>query len=83
MSNKIKLGEHPTKSPKVNRSREYRPERMDFGSIGMDEVGSPTTTTLENNKKFRQRDRAETEFAGGVGGEEGIRTLETVSRLHP
>ncbi len=39
--------------------------------------------TLENNKKIRDQPQAENGFSGDSGGEEGIRTLETVPRLRP
>ena len=46
-------------------------------------VNSPSRITLENNGKIRPEPDRENAFAGASGGDEGIRTLETVSRLHP
>ena len=46
-------------------------------------VQSHTRITLENNGKIRPQPDRENAFAGASGGDEGIRTLETVSRLHP
>ena len=64
----------PTKSPKVNRSGEYRPGENGFRPIGMGAVGSLAATTLENNEKFRPRERAENGLCREVGGGTGIRT---------
>ena len=46
-------------------------------------VLSLTRITLENNEKIRPQPDRENAFAGASGGDEGIRTLETVPRLHP
>ena len=46
-------------------------------------VQSPSDITLENNGKIRPQPDRENAFAEASGGDEGIRTLETVSRLHP
>ena len=50
---------------------------------GRGPVNSPCHITLENNEKIRPQPDRENAFAGASGGAEGIRTLETVSRLHP
>ena len=46
-------------------------------------VNSPSRITLEYNEKIRPQPDRENAFAGASGGDEGIRTLETVSRLLP
>ena len=46
-------------------------------------VLSPPRITLEYNEKIRPQPDRENAFAMASGGVEGIRTLETVSRLHP
>ena len=60
-----------------------RPERPLPGLLAHGPVLSPTRITLENNEKIRPQPDGENAFAGASGGDEGIRTLETVSRLHP
>src|SRR5690606_9895955 len=45
-------------------------------------VLSPTRITLENKKNFLKQPDRENAFAGASGGQRGIRTLETVPRLH-
>ena len=47
------------------------PERTNFGCIGMGAVGSFPATTLENNEKFRRRERAENGLCWEVGGGKG------------
>lgn len=59
------------------------PERPLPGLPAQGAVLSPTRITLENNEKIRPEPDREHAFAGASGGVEGIRTLETVSRLHP
>ena len=59
------------------------PERTLPGHLAQRPVLSPTRITLENNGKIRPQPDRENAFAGASGGDEGIRTLETVSRLHP
>ena len=49
---------------------------------GRGPVNSPSRITPENNGKIRPQPDREIAFAGASGGERGIRTLETVSRLH-
>ncbi len=46
-------------------------------------VLSPTRITLENNGKIRSKPDGENAFARASGGDEGIRTLETLSGLRP
>ena len=46
----------------------------------MGAVGSPAATTLENNEKFRPRERAENGFAGGVGGGTGTGVEQSLGR---
>lgn len=43
---------------------------------------SPSRITIENNGKIRPQPDGENAFAGASGGARGIRTLETVPRLH-
>ena len=45
-------------------------------------VNSPSLITPENNGKFRSRQYQEKLSCGASGGARGIRTLETVTRLH-
>ena len=45
-------------------------------------VLSPSHITPENNEKIRPQPDRENAFAGASGGSIGIRTLETVPRLH-
>ena len=66
----------------VNRSGEYGAQENQFSCSRPEAVNSPPSITLENNGKIRpQRDR-ENAFTRASGGEKGIRTLETVPRLH-
>jgi hypothetical protein len=59
------------------------PERRFLGLSSRGPVLSPSRITLENNGKIRPQPDRENAFAGASGGDEGIRTLETVSRLLP
>ena len=59
------------------------PERPLPGLLAAAAVLSPLRITLENNGKIRPQPDRENAFAGASGGDEGIRTLETVARLHP
>ena len=61
----------PPNHPKSTGPENIGPERTDFGSIGMGAVGSPAATTLENNEKFRPRERAENGLCREVGGANG------------
>jgi hypothetical protein len=70
---------HPTKSPKVNRSGEYRPGESEFRAHGIGAVGSPTATTLENNGKFRLPYRAENGLCREVGGARGTAVEQSLS----
>ena len=58
------------------------PERPLPGLLARGPVLSPSRITLEYNEKIRPRPDRENAFAGASGGETGIRTLETVTRLH-
>ena len=51
-----------------------------FSALGA--VNSPTRITLENNAKILPQPDRENAFARVIGGSIGIRTLETVPRLH-
>ena len=66
----------------VMRFRENGSGETDFGRSSLATVNSPTRITLENNGKIRLRPDREKRFSRASGGETGIRTLETVSRLH-
>ena len=59
------------------------PERTLPGLLAPKPVNSPTRITLENNGKIPPQPDRENAFTRASGGEEGIRTLETVPRLHP
>ncbi len=58
------------------------PERPPLGVLAQVPVLSLPRITLEYNEKIRPQPDRENAFAGASGGETGIRTLETVSRLH-
>ena len=49
---------------------------------GRGPVNSPSRITLGNNGKIRPKPDRENAFARASGGERGIRTLDTVSRIH-
>jgi hypothetical protein len=57
--------------------------RIASGHPRADPVLSPTGITLENREKIRPQPDGENAFAGASGGEEGIRTLETLPGLLP
>ncbi len=59
------------------------PERVMSGTNRAEAVQSTTAITLQNNGKIWVTSRAEKCLPEASGGVEGIRTLETVSRLHP
>ncbi len=59
------------------------PERTLSSLLAPGQVNSPARITLENNEKIRPQPDRENAFAGASGGDEGIRTLETLSGLHP
>ena len=46
-------------------------------------VQSPSNITLEYNGKIRPQPDRENDFAGASGGDEGIRTLDTVPGILP
>ena len=58
------------------------PERPPLGLLAQVPVFSPSRITLEYNGKIRPQPDREKAFSRASGGETGIRTLETVSRLH-
>ena len=62
---------------------EYDPERTPLGLMARWSVFSPTRITPENNRKIRLHLDREKRSLRASGGDEGIRTLETVPRLHP
>jgi len=58
----------------VIRFREFGPQRTVFGQLLLNEVNSPTTTTLENKKKIRPEPERENDFVGASGGGNESRT---------
>ena len=72
-----------TKRAQATGPENIDPERPLPGLLALAPVLSPTRITLENNGKIRPQQDGENAFARASGGEEGIRTLETVPRLHP
>ena len=72
-----------TKSPQATGPENIGPERPLPGLLAAAPVLSPFRITLENNGKIRPQPDRENAFARASGGEEGIRTLETVPRLRP
>ena len=72
-----------TKSTQSSGPENIGPQRPLPGLLAAGAVLSPSRITLENNGKIRPQPDRENAFAGASGGVEGIRTLETVSRLHP
>ena len=58
-------------------------ERPLPGLLAAGPVNSLSRITLENNGKIRPQPDRGNAFARASGGAEGIRTLETVPRLHP
>ena len=71
-----------TESAQSRGPENIDPERPPSGLLALAAVLSPTRITLENSGKIRPQPDRENAFAGASGGEEGIRTLETVPRLH-
>ena len=63
--------------------REYGPAENYFRHLGIKAVFSPTRITLRTNGKIWPKLYQEKRFSRASGGDEGIRTLETVSRLLP
>ena len=72
-----------TKPAKATGPENTGPERPLPGLPAPGAVLSPSRITPENNGKIRPQPDRENGFARASGGDEGIRTLETVSRLHP
>ena len=58
------------------------PERTLSGLSAQGPVLSPSCITLENNEKIRPQRTSEKLSFRASGGQRGIRTLETVPRLH-
>ncbi len=58
------------------------PERPLSGLLAPPPVPSPSRITLENNAKIPPQPDPENGFVRASGGDEGIRTLEAISRLH-
>ena len=58
------------------------PERLLPRLLAPGPVNCPSRITLENNGKIRPQPDRENAFARASGGVEGIRTLDTVSRIH-
>jgi hypothetical protein len=54
------------------------PERPLPGLLALEASAQPTRITLENNGKIRPQPDRENAFARASGGDEGIRTLETL-----
>ena len=71
LSTKTAKSRLPTKLAKSTGPENIGLERTDFGSVGMGEVGSLSATSLENNEKFRSRERSENELRQEVGGGTG------------
>ena len=76
------LGRLFTKSAQSSGPENVGPERPLPSHLAPWPVLSPSRITLEYNEKIRPRPDRENAFAGASGGERGIRTLETVPRLH-
>ena len=72
-----------TKLAKATGPENIGPERPLSGLMAQGPVLSLFRITFENNGKIRPQPDRENAFAGASGGDEGIRTLETVSRLLP
>ena len=71
-----------TKFAKAIGSENIGPQRTILAHLAPIEVNSFGAITLENKGKFWPLPQTENHFARADGGERGIRTLETVSRLH-
>ncbi len=67
-----------TKTAKATGLENIGPERTISGLLGNVPVNSPTRITPENNGKIRPQPDRENAFARASGGDEGIRTLETL-----
>ena len=72
------LGGLFTKSAQSSGPENIGPERPLPGLLAQRPVLSPTRITLENNEKTRPEPDRENAFARASGGDEGIRTLETL-----
>ena len=67
--------------PVAVRPDAYKPVAVRPDAYGA--VLSPSRITLEYNEKIRPRPDEENAFARASGGDEGIRTLDTVPGMHP
>ena len=67
-----------TKPAQSSGPENIGPERPLRGLAAAGPVLSPTRITLENNGKIRPQPDQENAFARASGGDEGIRTLETL-----
>ena len=67
-----------TKQAKATGREKIDRERPRSGLLARAPVNSPTRITLENNAKIRPEPDRENAFARASGGDEGIRTLETL-----
>jgi hypothetical protein len=72
-----------TKRAQSSGPENIGPERPLPGHLAAGAVLSPSRTTLENNGKIQPQPDRENAFAGASGGDEGIRTLDTVSGILP
>ena len=70
----------PPNHPKSTGPENIGLERMDFGSVGMGEVGSLPAITLENNDKFRRQERAGRGLFRKVGGGKGTGVEHSLPR---
>ena len=68
--------------PQFRASENTGPERTPGGHSLARLVERAARITPENNGKIRPKPDRENAFVGASGGERGIRTLETVPRLH-
>ena len=71
-----------TKLAQSSGPENISPERPLPNLLAPEPVLSPSRITPENNGKIRPQPDRENAFARASGGERGIRTLETVPRLH-
>ena len=72
-----------TKSAQSSGPENIGPERPLPGLLAQGPVLSPTRITLEYNAKTRPQPDRENDFARASGGDDGIRTHETLSGLLP
>jgi hypothetical protein len=72
-----------TKQAKATGRENIDRERPRSDLLARAPVNSLTRITPENNGKIRPQPDLENAFTGASGGDEGIRTLETLSGLRP